>query len=50
VTAVPGLAFLGLPWLHTRRSPLLLGVGDDATHVAAAIAAHLGHQTVEDPP
>ncbi len=41
VTDVPGLAFVGLPWLHTRKSPLLLGVGDDAGHVAQAIAAHL---------
>jgi putative flavoprotein involved in K+ transport len=41
VTDVPGLGFVGLPWLHTRKSPLLLGVGDDAAHVAHAIAAHL---------
>jgi putative flavoprotein involved in K+ transport len=41
VTEVPGLAFVGLPWLHTRKSPLLLGVGDDAGHVAQAIAHHL---------
>jgi putative flavoprotein involved in K+ transport len=41
VSEVPGLAFVGLPWLHTRKSPLLLGVGDDAGHVARAIAAHL---------
>jgi putative flavoprotein involved in K+ transport len=44
VTAVPGLAFVGLPWLHTRKSPLLLGVGEDAGHVAEAVAAHL-HRT-----
>ena len=42
VTDVPGLAFVGLPWLHKRKSPLLLGVGDDAAHVADAVAAHLG--------
>jgi putative flavoprotein involved in K+ transport len=41
VSDVPGLAFVGLPWLHTRKSPLLLGVGEDAAHVADAIAAHL---------
>ena len=41
VSEVPGLAFVGLPWLHARKSPLLLGVGDDAGHVAEAIAAHL---------
>jgi putative flavoprotein involved in K+ transport len=43
VTEVPGLVFVGLPWLHTRKSPLLLGVGEDATYVAHAIADHLGH-------
>jgi putative flavoprotein involved in K+ transport len=41
VTDVPGLAFVGLPWLHTRKSPLLLGVGEDAGHVAEAVAGHL---------
>jgi putative flavoprotein involved in K+ transport len=42
VSELPGLAFVGLPWLHARKSPLLLGVGEDAGHVAEAIAAHLG--------
>jgi putative flavoprotein involved in K+ transport len=41
VTDVPGLAFVGLPWLSKRKSPLLLGVGEDAGHVAGEIAAHL---------
>jgi len=41
VTEVPGLGFVGLPWPHTRKSPLLLGVGADAEHVARAIATHL---------
>jgi putative flavoprotein involved in K+ transport len=41
VTEVSGLCFVGLPWLHTRKSPLLLGVGEDAAHVARAVAAHL---------
>ena len=43
VTEVAGLAFVGLPWLHTRASPLLLGVGGDAEHVAGAVASHLGN-------
>lgn len=42
VTAVPGLYFLGLHWLHTYKSGTLTGVGDDAAHVAAAIAARAG--------
>ena len=38
VTAYPGLYFLGLPWLHSRRSGILFGVGDDAAHIASHIA------------
>jgi putative flavoprotein involved in K+ transport len=41
VSEVPGLAFVGLPWLNKRKSPLLLGVGEDAAYVADAVAAHL---------
>jgi putative flavoprotein involved in K+ transport len=37
VTAAPGLYFLGLPWLHTRKSGLLFGVGEDAAFLAATI-------------
>lgn len=40
VTEVPGLYFLGLHWLHTIKSGLLFGVGDDAAHIAEHIAAH----------
>lgn len=39
VTAYEGLYFLGMPWLHTRRSGILFGVGDDAAYLAAHIAA-----------
>lgn len=39
VTAFPGLYVIGLPWLHTQQSGLLLGVGDDALHIAEHIAA-----------
>lgn len=38
VTHFPGLYFLGMPWLHTPKSGLLLGVGEDAAYVASAIA------------
>jgi putative flavoprotein involved in K+ transport len=48
VTEVPGLTFVGLPWLHTRKSPLLLGVGDDTAHVADAVAAHLEGQRASE--
>ena len=40
VTEYPGLYFIGLPGLHTRKSGLLHGVGDDAAHVASAIATN----------
>lgn len=33
VTEVEGLYFLGLNWLHTRKSGIILGAGDDAKHV-----------------
>ncbi len=37
VTAYPGLYFVGLPWLHTPKSGLLLGVGEDAAYIATHI-------------
>lgn len=39
VTEYSGLYFLGMPWLHSRRSGILFGVGDDAAYLAAHIAA-----------
>jgi putative flavoprotein involved in K+ transport len=41
VTAVPGLYFLGLPWLHTRGSALLGWVRHDAEYIAGRIAERL---------
>lgn len=38
VSEYPGLYFIGLPFLHTIKSGLLAGVGDDAAHVVSAIA------------
>ena len=38
VTEVPGLYFVGLPWMTKYKSGLLAGVGEDAAHVAAHIA------------
>jgi putative flavoprotein involved in K+ transport len=34
VSPLPGLYFLGLHWMHTFKSGLLSGVGDDAEHLA----------------
>lgn len=39
VTEVPGLYFLGLPWLSRRASPFIWGVWHDADHLAGHIAA-----------
>src|SRR5580693_9342086 len=39
VTDYQGLYFLGMPWLHSRRSGILFGIGDDAAYLAAHIAA-----------
>lgn len=38
VTAVPGLYFLGLPWLHTWGSGRLSGVARDARHLAEQVS------------
>lgn len=40
VSAVPGLYFMGLNWMHKRKSGILYGVGEDAAHVAAHIEAY----------
>ena len=39
VTGYDGLYFLGMPWLYSRKSGILFGVGDDAAYLAAQIAA-----------
>ena len=44
VSPYPGLYFIGLQLMHTRKSGLIFGVGEDAAHVAAEAAAHLGAQ------
>jgi putative flavoprotein involved in K+ transport len=47
VTAIPGLYFVGLPWLHTLKSSLMVGVGEDAAHIVANI---VGRVTAMDAP
>lgn len=41
VANVPGLYFIGLPWLTRMNSSFLSGVGDDAARIAAHIAARM---------
>jgi putative flavoprotein involved in K+ transport len=48
VTAVPGLYFLGLPWLHTWGSGRFLGIARDAEHVADHIADLLANQAQDN--
>ncbi|NGQ91606.1 NAD(P)-binding domain-containing protein [Rhodobacter sp. HX-7-19] len=38
ISEVPGLYFLGLPWLSRRASPFIWGVWHDADHLAGHIA------------
>jgi putative flavoprotein involved in K+ transport len=33
VTQYPGLYFVGMTWLSTRKSPILLGVNEDVEHI-----------------
>ena len=39
VTEIPGLYILGLDWLHSVKSGLFPGVGEDAAYLAAVLAA-----------
>ena len=45
VTEYEGLYFLGMPWIHSRRSGILFGVGDDAAYLAAHIVARAQEHT-----
>ncbi|MGH8952391.1 MAG: NAD(P)-binding domain-containing protein [Acidimicrobiia bacterium] len=42
VSPVPGIYFLGLPWLHTRKSGIIHGIDEDARWIAEAIVARVG--------
>jgi putative flavoprotein involved in K+ transport len=39
ITRVPGIYFLGLPWLYKFKSAFMFGVGEDAEHLAEHIGA-----------
>jgi len=39
ISPVPGIYFLGFPWLHSRKSGLIHGIDDDARFIADAVAA-----------
>lgn len=39
ISSVPGIYFLGFPWLHSRKSGIIHGINEDARFIAEAIAA-----------
>jgi putative flavoprotein involved in K+ transport len=39
ISPVPGIYFLGFPWLHSRKSGIIHGIDEDAQFIAEAIAA-----------
>jgi putative flavoprotein involved in K+ transport len=41
VSPVAGLYFVGFPWLNSRKSGILYGVGDDARYIADELARQL---------
>lgn len=43
VTAIPGLYFVGLNWLHKYKSTLFVGVGEDAEYVATHLLSNLSN-------
>ena len=42
VGEVPGLYFVGMPWLSRRKSGIIFGVAHDAEVVAHRLTAYLG--------
>lgn len=46
VARVPGITFLGFPWLHTRKSGILYGIDEDACHLTEAIVANTSARTM----
>ena len=41
VTAARGLYFVGFPWLNSRKSGIIYGIGEDAQYIAAVIGEQL---------
>jgi putative flavoprotein involved in K+ transport len=42
ISPVPGLYFLGFPWLHSRKSGVIPGVDEDGAYIADSVEAQLG--------
>jgi putative flavoprotein involved in K+ transport len=43
IAAMPGLYFLGLPFMRRRKSNFIDGVGPDAAEIMCHLCSHLGH-------
>jgi putative flavoprotein involved in K+ transport len=41
ISPVRGLYFIGFPWLNSRKSGIIYGIGEDAAYIADAIAKQL---------
>jgi putative flavoprotein involved in K+ transport len=41
ISPVPGLYFLGFPWLRSRKSGIICGIDEDARRISEAIAGYL---------
>lgn len=41
VSPIPGLYFIGFPWLSTRKSGIIYGIEEDARYIAGAISEQL---------
>jgi putative flavoprotein involved in K+ transport len=41
ITELPGLYFLGMPWLSARKSGILFGVSEDAARIVQHIRTHI---------
>jgi putative flavoprotein involved in K+ transport len=48
VAPLPGIYFLGLPWLSRMNSSFLSGVGEDAAHLADLIQSRRDHRPAID--
>lgn len=42
ITPVDGVYFVGFPWLHRRKSGIICGVEEDASHIVNHIATRMG--------
>ncbi|HXV70912.1 MAG TPA: NAD(P)-binding domain-containing protein [Acidimicrobiia bacterium] len=41
ISPVPGIYFVGFPWLHSRKSGIIHGIAEDARFIAQSIAARI---------